>query len=134
MPLIFIIRRVIFCLSIVLTDGQGFPTLMHFWSCWVMIEFLICADAYEKRINTYIDIFNEIVLCILMTFILGFTSWMPIIDYEESEFKLYLGWVFVGIVLLHIILHFVIMVRESCKNTETYTKETVKKNKDMRKR
>ena len=134
MPLIFIGRRISFCFTIVFIDGLSIPLILHFWSMWIIIEVLISADPYERKRDKYIDIFNESILVILMCILLGFTSWMPIADFGDNEFKYYLGWVFVSIVFFHIFLHFVLIIRESFKNTEKYTKETVKKNKDMRQR
>lgn len=134
MPLIFIGRRISFCFTIVFIDGLSIPLILHFWSMWIIIEFLISADPYKKKRDKYIDIFNESILIILMCILLGFTSWMPIADFETTEFKFYLGWVFVSIVFFHIFFHFILIIRESFKNTEKYTKETVKKNKDMRQR
>ena len=101
---------------------------------WVIIEYLICADPYEKKRDKYIDIFNESTLIILMCCLLGISNWMPVTNIEDSEFKYYMGWVFLAIVFIMIILHFWLLVRNSFKNTESYTKETVKKNKDMRER
>ena len=134
MPLIFIGRRISFCLTIVFIDGLSVPLILHFWSMWIIVEFLISADPYEIKRDKYIDVFNESILIILMCILLGFTDWMPLSEEEDSPFKFYLGWVFVSIVFFHIILHFILILRNSFKNTEKYTKETVKKNKERRKR
>lgn len=84
MPLIFIGRRVSFCLTIIFIDGLSVPLILHFWSMWIIVEFLISSDPYESRRDTYIDIFNESILIILMCLLLGFTDWMPIEVDEDS--------------------------------------------------
>ena len=88
MPLIFITRRIIFAFSVVLISGEGatglLPILYCFWTNWFALEFLVTAQPYEKKKDTYMDIFNEVTLLILMCFILGFTAWMPNTDIEDS--------------------------------------------------
>ena len=100
MPLIFVGRRISFCLTIVFIDGLSIPLFLHWWSMWAIVEFLISADPYERKRNKYIDIFNESILIILICILLGFTNWMPISDLEDSEFKLiYLTFLFISEVI-----------------------------------
>ena len=138
MPLIFITRRIIFAFSVVLISGEGatglLPILYCFWTNWFALEFLVTAQPYEKKKDTYMDIFNEVTLLILMCFILGFTAWMPHTDIEDSLIKYVLGWIFVGIVFSYIIIHFAIMILETLKVSCKFTIKTVKKRKEKKER
>ena len=86
--MIFVGRRIIFAFSVIWIDGGGgiglLPLLWCFWTIWVMLEFLVQAMPFEKNKNTYMEIFNEITLLLLMCFLLGFTSWLPVVHIGDS--------------------------------------------------
>ena len=131
MPLIFVGRRLIFATSVTIFTAEGGATLLpilgSFWTVWISLEFLIHASPYEKRSDTYKEIFNEVTLLILFCFLLSFTAWMPVVDVDDSDIKTILAWVFVGIVLIFIVTHFVVMILESLKLSCKFTVKTVKK-------
>ena len=62
-----------------------------------------------------------------MCFLLGFTAWMPVTDIDSSIIKFVLGWIFVGLVFINIIVHFVVMILETFKVSCNFTVKTVKK-------
>ena len=93
MPMIFVARRIIFAFSVVWIDPAGdggtglLPLLWCFWTIWITIEFLVHAMPFAKDKNTYMEVFNEITLLLLMCLLLGFTSWMPVVHIEDSLIK-----------------------------------------------
>ena len=130
-PTIFVGRRIIFAFSVIFYSTEGgatlLPILVSFWTVWISLEFLISTFPYERNKNTYMEIFNEITLLLLMCFLLGFTAWMPVIELDSSVIKFVLGWIFVAIVFTNIIVHFIVMILETFKVSCNFTVKTVKK-------
>ena len=88
MPSLFLVRRMMLAYSVVWVPGEGaaalVPMLLFFWSSWVVVEVLISSKPYERRKDNSMEIFNEATLLCLMSFLLGFTSWLPVADLEND--------------------------------------------------
>lgn len=92
-----------------------------------MLSFLFKYRPFRSTINNFVEIVNEVTFITLVYISLGFNDL-----YEKAEFKIFLGWIFIGVIVLNTAINFIIILIELIKGIISFMKKIYSKFKNRK--
>ena len=99
-PLLFVLRRILFVITVILFDDFVWLQIATQYACCVlMIIYYGYVWPFENHTVTKLEILNEVLTLFLCYFMLCFTDWVP-----DSSMRYYIGWLFIATVSIYLLI------------------------------
>ena len=118
-PFFFVIRRLAFVFAVIyMKDFLWGQIMTMFTCCIIMVIYLNYVWPFVDDILTKLELFNEIISIMLLYVMFTFTDWVPL-----AETRYYIGWVFITIIVAHLMTHMFLLIADSVSNCKKKQKE-----------